>query len=632
MAKFYIEKLVVTGNGRKPSVIEFCDGLNFIVGPSNTGKSRVVDCIDYLFGFEPTKNKPFLFDPALGYDRFTLFTRTPNGTVVLERKLGENKITLSGTDPNFEHGKYSLGHTAKYNISSVWLQMIGVDTPHKILSSQSGKTQQLTWRSILHMFFIKQDFVSRTQSVLYNPDLPPNLTATPSKAAVLFLMTGKDANQYEVTEDKRIRTAKKTAVIEYIRDTVSRFASRESELLNSRSRLEELNPLSQDHKINDLRTEVDTIKSDIDSLQRQINMYIAQSRQLMSEIYSYNGRLAECETISDNFSALRSQYQSDINRLTFVIDGNASHTILPKLQHCPFCDSEISVKEYISYIDTARAELNHIRIHLTELEKAERDISAEQNSIVSTVNKLELQKRNIDLGVSQELTPQLTQLKEKLSFYKYIIEINKELEVIREEERKFNSELFLKETEEEPSDLKYDINQFFDAETIQSFQEKLISILQACHFEGSGSARINMNIFDLEISGRVKALSNGGGYCGLLNTILAIALIEFLEENGEYSPGFLIVDSPITQLSESAYKEKKDTLISGLLKYLVSIYDSDSMSSSTSAEQIIIIEHKDKLQMLDDISGNSNHVKVIEFTKDKQHGRYGFLEGVYQYE
>ncbi|NLG86887.1 MAG: AAA family ATPase [Firmicutes bacterium] len=83
MAGLYIERLVVTGNGKKPSTIEFCDGLNFIVGPANTGKSYIMECIDYLFGFEPKKNKDFRFDPGLGYDKFNLFTRTPNGNLCL---------------------------------------------------------------------------------------------------------------------------------------------------------------------------------------------------------------------------------------------------------------------------------------------------------------------------------------------------------------------------------------------------------------------------------------------------------------------------------------------------------------------------------------------------------------------
>lgn len=55
MNRFYIEKLMVSGGGHHASVIDFKPGLNFILGPSNTGKSLVMDCLDYMFGFEPTK-------------------------------------------------------------------------------------------------------------------------------------------------------------------------------------------------------------------------------------------------------------------------------------------------------------------------------------------------------------------------------------------------------------------------------------------------------------------------------------------------------------------------------------------------------------------------------------------------
>jgi len=632
MAKFFIEKLVVTGSGKKPSSVEFSDGLNFIVGPSNTGKSYITESIDYLFGLEPSKNKPFRFDPSLGYDCFTLYARTPNGTVIFRRKLGENKINLSGTDPNFEHGDYRLGHTAKNNISSVWLQMMGINESHKILQSQAGKVQQLTLRSFLHMFFIKQDYVARTQSVLYNPELYPNMTATPSKAAALFLMSGKDASEYEANEDKKIRKAKKTAVIEYIRDTVARYAKRESELLEARDNFAKSSPFPLAQGVSDLNAEVDAINDEIETIQEHINSNIEQSHKLMHEIYTGNSRLAECETIVDRFAVLRSQYQSDIERLTFVIDGNLAHTALPKRERCPFCDGEIKTKDNVSYIDASRAELQHIRVHLTELEKAERDIAKEKNTIETKVKGLEEQKRKIDAEVSVDLTPRLTALKEKLRLFRYMIEINKELDVIQQEERGFSSELFEKETEEEPTEVKHDINQFFDLETVQAFQEKLIAILQACHYQGASSARLNMETFDLEVGGRPKSISNGGGYCGFLNTVVALAMIEFLEEQGAYSPGLLIVDSPMTQLSESEYKAKQETLISGLLDYLLGIYKDETDSTRTSAEQIIIIEHKDRMPMLVDTLADTPHVKVIEFTQDKKHGRYGFLDGVYQYE
>lgn len=633
MSGFFIERLVVTGRGKKPSTIEFSDGLNFIVGPSNTGKSYIVECIDYLFGFEPKKNKPFRFDPDLGYDNFKLFTRTPNGTVIFERRLGENKITLSGTDPNFEHRAYSLGHTAKYNINSVWLQMIGINEPHQILATKAGKVQQLTWRNMLPMFFIKQEHIARTSSVLINPSVMPSMAETASKATVLFLMTGMDADSNEVVEDKKIRTAKRNAVIDYIKSTVGRFAKREGELLEMQRRLEANNLVFAGYTFDDFSTEIDNTNREIEELQGRINSNIEQSKRLMSEIYANNGRLTECETLADRFTALRSQYLSDIKRLEFVVDGNLAHSLLPIPERCPFCDSEVQVSSDSSYIDAARAELQHIRVHLTELEKAERDLAEKRSSIESIIEELENRKRSIDTGVSLELKPRLTELKEKLSMYRYIVELNKELEVIQNEERTFNKELTEKETEPEPAEIKYDIDRFFDSNTLQAFGEKLITILKACHYEGAGSARLNMNTFDLEVGGREKALSNGGGYCGFLNTVLALTLVEYLAEYGEYSPGILVADSPLSQLSESEFKVKSDTMKAGLLEYLLSINnDIGKSNATTSATQIIIIEQKEKLPMLDSVIGNASHVKVIEFTHDKNHGRYGFLEGVFEYE
>ena len=143
----------------------------------------------------------------------------------------------------------------------------------------------------------------------------------------------------------------------------------------------------------------------------------------------------------------------------------------------------------------------------------------------------------------------------------------------------------------------------------------------------------------MEVGGRAKSISNGGGNCGFLNCVLALAFVEYLEESGAYSPGLLIVDSPVTMLSESEYTEKQDTMKSGLLRYLRDIYsrgdtgnlqtqqDGDAM---TSAEQIIIIEQTEKLPMLDIIMKDAAHVNIIQFTKNREHGRYGFLNDVYE--
>jgi hypothetical protein len=59
--------------------------------------------------------------------------------------------------------------------------------------------------------------------------------------------------------------------------------------------------------------------------------------------------------------------------------------------------------------------------------------------------------------------------------------------------------------------------------------------------------------------------------------------------------------------------------------YLIGIFSGDAESAPTSAEQIIIIEHKDRLPTQIDGLLQTPHVKVTEFTRDKEHGIYGIL-------
>ena len=62
MQTFMIEKLCVSGAGKIDGVVEFTDGLNLIQGRSNTGKTWILRCINYLFGND---RRPYT--PATGY-------------------------------------------------------------------------------------------------------------------------------------------------------------------------------------------------------------------------------------------------------------------------------------------------------------------------------------------------------------------------------------------------------------------------------------------------------------------------------------------------------------------------------------------------------------------------------------
>jgi len=615
MAKFYIEKLEVKGDSKESSV-SFNEGVNFIIGSSNTGKTTIIKCINYIFGFKPKKGgEQFDFDGEIGYDRIILTLRTKRGMVALSRKLDESSVTLSGTDTDFEHGQYSLSSSAKKSLNSVWLKLIGIGDNHKILGTLKGGLHQITLRAMLHMFLIQQTEIARTSPVLLNPKTWYNDTA--SKALLLFLMSGRDADHKESPEHKKVRKAKRLAVIEYIKDSIGKLVQREGGLLKQHNE----NNLNMDN-------EIVVVKTEMSNLQAQISTSLSKSKDLMDKIYSHNSKLSECNTISERFTALRSQYHSDVKRLTFIIEGRINQEGQPKNVVCPFCDGEIVEENSESYIEMARAELTHIRLHLVELLKAEKDVATQRTSLEEAVTKLESEKREVDTIITKDLTPRLNALNERLGNYRQAVELSKELEFIQNEEKRLSEEATSMEKEKDAPNERYDIVQYFDDDLMFAFNENLKTILKACHYEGHASARLSLReTFDLEVGGKNKSMIAGGGYCGFLNTIVALALIEFLETSGKYSPGFLIADSPLSQLSEPEREESLNTKKAGFFNYLLS---SNIKSDSKDFQpQIIIAEHPEKLPFSLD---NHPNVNLIEFTRTKDKGRYGFLEGVYNRE
>jgi len=606
MTRYYIEKLVVSGGEHKPSVLELKPGLNFVIGPSNTGKSLILDCIDYAFGFEPRKDRPSrIVDNSFGYTCVALHLQTGNGTVVLERKIGSNKITVSGTDPDYEHDTYGVSGRAKKSINAIFLQLLGINEPHEVQQTLAGKKQQLSWRGMLNIFLIKQGDVARETSILLNKSFP---SATPSQAILLFLMSGIDANELVKPESKEIRDAKKAAVMVYIQEKVKRLTDRADEL--QELALSEAEP--------DMNAAVNTIITEIDEVQARISLSVEKSKSLMDEIYAQNSKLTECDTIAARFTILRQQYESDIKRLGFVVEGELNQKGAPVHKRCPFCDNEITAARSTSYLDATKAELSHIKSHLTELEMAQKDLEHRRGEIRETAAALEREKDGIDTLVVDQLRPRVTALKDKLGNYRRAIQLNSEMEVVRSEQRQYSSELYEHETADKEKEARFDIVDRFDRVEITAYEDMLISILKASKIGGYGSARLNMNTFDIEINSYSKASTMGGGYCGILNTIVAMAMTKYLQKHGKPAPGFFLVDSSLTQLSESEHKESANTIKVNFIDYLI---------EHAQESQVIIVEQKKRLPFVP-LEDEKKGVHVIEFTGEVNNKRYGFLTDV----
>ena len=549
MNRFTIRKLTVSGGGHQDSIIEFTDGLNLIIGPSNTGKSLIMDCIDYVFGFTPKVNRPSkIVDNSNGYTHVELELKTDKGSVSLKREIGTTKVSVISHNPEIENGTYSSDRNAKKNINDIFLKLIGINDVHKVLSSQKGSTQSLTWRSILHLFFMKQNDIDRESSALLSPNA---LGSTSSAAALLYLLTDKDANDFQKPEDPAISVAKRNAIIMYIRDKRDQLSQKR----------EELEKLLSEHDISDAQSMIDKISSEIQTLQAELNNAAQKSKKIMLEIYQQNSKLSECNTVLYNFHSLSKQYQSDVKRLGFIVDGQIASTGHRLVSHCPFCDAELKTDLGEDYVAAAAIELTKLGKHISELSDAQ--ASAERK------------KKAIE-----------------------------------------------EETEEDPKEAKYNILTSYEYNLVNGFEKELISALKSSNFGGSSSARLNMKSFDIEIDGHSKPTCMGGGYSAVLNALTVYAMTSYIYKKNGYAPGFLALDSALSQLSEAEHIKTENSIKYGFMQFLI---------SNALNRQVIVIEHKDKIPFVPK-TDEAKGIRVTEFTMNKHSGRYGFLNDVFNSE
>jgi len=96
----------------------------------------------------------------------------------------------------------------------------------------------------------------------------------------------------------------------------------------------------------------------------------------------------------------------------------------------------------------------------------------------------------------------------------------------------------------------------------------------------------------------------------------------YLIERECKSPGFFAADSPLTQLSEAEHIEQRDTIKHNFIKYLI---------DHALERQVIIIEQKKRVPFIPQ-ENEEKGIHVVEFSRNRNVGRYGFLNDIYNTE
>lgn len=588
---FYIEKIIVTGSGKTDSIIELSNGVNIIYGPSNTGKTYIVKCIDYMFGSE---REPI--DISTGYQYIKIIVRTQCGTITMSRKIGENKMEVSSNDNNVPSGKYATkASRTNYDktINSVWLSLIGINDLHLVISNENYKKQILSWRTFSHMFMLTETkIISEYSAILSGRDA----SNTAVIASLIFLLSGQDFAETETKDTKEIKEAKKNAVKAYINKELFRLSERNQELLAQ---------LKENPNI-DIAVEIEKIMAEISTNEKRINSSIEENQKILAQLYEKNENLSECNVLLNRYDELTTQYDADLKRLNFIVDGEANLNASFST-HCPFCDGEVVVKKNQNYIDAAKSDYKKIKLQAKDLESASKELRSEKLSLEQEIGTLMAKKKSIEELIEKELKPQVFNLKEKLSTYKDAIECQKEIDILKKLSEQKTADMIENDTDEE-SELKFKVKEHLDYSFINELSNGIKSFLENCNYDNLLSVIFDKADMDIVINGKKKS-SNGKGYNAYFNSVVAIVLSRYMESKAKYSPDFLVLDSPILSLKEKETKKPSETMRNTLFENIV---------DNQKGIQTIVIENE-----IPEI--NYKDANIIHFTKEKNNGRYGFL-------
>lgn len=590
---FYIEEIKVSGSGKADSIIKLKQGVNIIYGPSNTGKSYIINCIDYMFG---AKDSPI--DESFGYDTIALTVRTESGSVVMRRGLGKKKVVVDSDDPSVESGEYNIqasGKNHEKTINFVWLSLFGIQDYHSVITNENFVKRVLSCRTFLHMFLLTETKIIAKESVVLS-NIPTSNTAEIS--SLIFLLTGQDFKDSEKQDSDEIKNAKRTAVKAYIN----------KELFSLSERSRELTEQLGENESFDLQEEIKEALKNITALEKQIQESVRENQAILERLHICNEELSECKVLLSRYDELMTQYNADVRRLSFIVDGEANIEEHSEGK-CPFCDGKISLDK-TNYIEAAIADCRKIKLQMKDLEKAQKALQEEKEELEREIAQLLAKKQTTEELISVKLTPTLEALNEKLALFREIVELRREIEILKKIAEQKSSDIIAAD-EDDGNAVKFKVKEHLDYSFIETISKDIKTLLEKSHYDNLLTAVFDKDTMDVVVNGKAKR-SNGKGYCAFLNTTVALALARYMIENAKYAPGLLVLDSPILSFKETDDKKPSDSMRNGLFENLL---------SQDKALQLIIVENE--IPSIDYKDSN-----LIHFTKNREEGRYGFLNGV----
>ncbi|HGK6473629.1 TPA: AAA family ATPase [Pseudomonas aeruginosa] len=610
---FHLCFLGFFGPNKEPACVSFGAGLNVIYGASNTGKSFIVEAIDFMLG-----GKPPLRDipERVGYDRvllglqamtgeqFTLWRSMDGGGFRLYEGLHE-----SPPEMEVEYKQLDEQHSDRHdaNLSAFLLSLCSLQGK-RVRKNSRNETNSLSFRNMARLMIVNETEITQQSSPLFDGNPISN---TPNLATFKLLLTGTDDSALVSSSKREPEELSREAQLQLVDQLLDEYRGQLKELTSSPKELEEqLDKI--DISLRQHAAQVDTSEAEFQEAARN-------RRALRKKLEDIRERQAEVTAMLERFRLLDQHYASDIERLRAIEEGGTLFSVMG-VKHCPLCGAMPESQHVDSQCDgnigavvqAAHQEINKIEVLRAELSTTVRDLQRETNGFERRIQGAIDELNAVSVAVDDLISPRLSTVRKSYSeFADKRAEVREALSLyatVQDMERR------RKVLEQDVGNEKADAAASSDIPTTiaHNFSKIVEGILKDWHFPEAGDVHFDPKTRDLVIAGKSRS-AFGKGLRAITHAAFTLGLLAFCRGRKTPHTGFVVLDSPLLAYREPDGNEDDLTgtdLQEQFYSYLVSLPE-DS--------QIIVVENTNPPDSI------MKREQSQMFGKNPHHGRYGLF-------
>lgn len=605
--------LVFQGPLKAPARIEFGLGLNLIYGPSNTGKSSILDALDFMFGRDSALKELPEHD---GYEEILLgieFSEDDSYTFVRSIN-GGNFTCYEGTHfsvPDDQEGQILRPKDPTQKIGSIRdfiLERLDL-SGKELKKNKRNEKVKLTLRNLAPLLMISEGDIQREAS----PYISEQYTsATVDKSRLRFLLSGVDDRKL-IPEEKEREVISRQARLQLL----SEFIEERKDQISGLGDEEDLRGEMQD-QLENLEKSLDNERQTLSSTETQYREALSERNQQRSNLIEAQERLSEISEMLARFALLETQYTTDLTRLENIREAGTLFYALPS-ESCPECgakpeshdptmDCNAGTAAIVAAAEGEQAKIRALQIELRDVVETLYRESSEIELKVPEMEKALQQAGNLLSNISPQVSAQrsrFSELLDKKSEVERNMELFENLDRLQQKQREIEQESRTEDTEDE-------VSSPLPTKPLFELSERVANFLKEWGLVDDPNVHFDKDTRDFVINGKHRS-SNGKGYRAITHAAATLGLLKLAEDKGLPHPGFVVLDSPLL-----AYEKPEDEAddLSGTdvnLRFL------KSLAAWTSTQTIILENRKSVPPEFAEGEG------IIRFTKSTAIGRYGFF-------